>query len=83
MTNQYPDKPANNQEALKTLVDAEGYSDTMTLLGDLMADVDILCNAVCMNCGAHDKMEPDQDRGYCSECGKNTVKHAFVLAGII
>jgi len=76
-------KPKNNTEALKALADAEGYKNIMDMLKDLMADYPFLCNAVCMNCGAQDKVEPDQDKGYCSECRKNEVKHAFILAGII
>ncbi len=73
----------SNETALRELADAEGYSDVIDMLEDFMDDRDTLSNAVCMYCGAHDKMEPDQDAGYCSECGRNEVKHAFILAGII
>jgi len=75
-------KPKDNFEALKNLADAEGYDTTIQMLEDLMNDRTILHNAICMNCGVRDRMEPDQDKGYCSECGKNDVKHAFILAGI-
>jgi hypothetical protein len=39
--------------------------------------------AICMNCHATTNMEPDQDRGYCEECGENKVVSAPVLAGIM
>jgi hypothetical protein len=28
-------------------------------------------------------MEPDQDRGWCDECGTNSMTSAMVLAGVI
>ena len=76
-------KPTSKLDALRSLAESEGYKETMDMLSDLMADRDLLCNAVCMNCGEQDKMEPDQDSGYCHDCGKNEVKHAFILAGIL
>jgi len=76
-------KPTSNSKALRDLADAEGYVDVINMLNDLMTDQPFLCNTVCMNCGAQDKMEPDQGAGYCSECGMNEVKHAFVLAEVI
>ena len=71
------------QNLLEELAEAEGYPDVMIMLEDFMADANTSSNAVCVSCGAYDRMEPDQDAGYCSKCGRNTVKHAFILAGII
>jgi hypothetical protein len=40
---------------------------------------------ICMNkdCNYSTDVEPDQDKGYCEECGTNTVKSASLLLGII
>jgi hypothetical protein len=40
---------------------------------------------ICMNpgCSATYEYEPDQDKGWCEECGTNSVKSLFVLMGII
>jgi len=44
---------------------------------------DGLCPAICIECGFTSELEPDQDRGYCEACGKNSMKSALILAGII
>lgn len=43
---------------------------------------DGLSPAICTNCHWVTNMEPDQDRGYCEECGENKVVSCCVLAGI-
>uniref|UniRef100_A0A6M3XQZ5 Uncharacterized protein n=1 Tax=viral metagenome TaxID=1070528 RepID=A0A6M3XQZ5_9ZZZZ len=70
-------------QALQSLANAEGYNSAIDLLEDLMADVDLLSNGVCLNCGTHGKVELDSDCGWCYECHENKVTHAFILAGII
>jgi hypothetical protein len=35
------------------------------------------------DCSYITEMEPDQDRGYCELCGRNTVASALALAGLI
>jgi hypothetical protein len=53
----------------------------------LAADVlsDSVSPAICTeaDCDHVAEMEPDQDAGYCENCGKNTVVAALVLAGLI
>ncbi|MND06157.1 hypothetical protein D3C83_273730 [compost metagenome] len=49
---------------------------------------DTVCPAICCNparpdCGYTAEMEPDQDRGWCEECGANTMIAALVLDGLI
>jgi hypothetical protein len=50
-----------------------------------MSVFDGLAPAICMNpgCDYSIEMEPDQDRGWCEECGTNSVKSIAVLMGII
>ena len=47
--------------------------------------IDSVSPAICTDphCSYTTEMEPDQDRGYCELCGRNTVASALVLAGLI
>ncbi len=47
--------------------------------------LDSVAPAICTepDCSYTTEMEPDQDRGYCELCGKNTVASALILAGLI
>lgn len=67
---------------LETLAKIEGMK-VMELLE--RGTFDGVCPGICMNpgCDYTVEVEPDQRRGYCEECGTNTVKAATVLAGII
>jgi hypothetical protein len=68
---------------LMKLSEIEGFET----LDDLLqaAATDSVCPAICMTegCDYTAEMEPDQDRGFCEECGGNTVVSALVLAGLI
>jgi hypothetical protein len=81
----YGDKPVSDlsQQKLQKLVQLEGYKDDVDLIADAVADS--VCPAICMNdgCDYTTEMEPDQDRGWCENCGTNSLKSALVLAGII
>ena len=66
---------------LKTLQDAEGFENLEAMLE--AATFDSVSPAICTNCDYTCEMEPDQDRGWCESCGKNTVVSALVLAGLI
>ena len=70
-----------NQTKLAELALAYGYDDPHTMLSDYI--LDSIAPAICTNCDYTTDMEPDQDRGWCECCGANTVKSAFVLAGMI
>jgi hypothetical protein len=68
---------------LMKLSEIEGFES----LDDLLqaAATDSVCPAIFMTegCDYTAEMEPDQDRGFCEECGGNTVVSALVLAGLI
>jgi hypothetical protein len=46
---------------------------------------DSVCRGICTNKGCEftTKVEPDQRKGFCEECGTQTVASALVLAGMI
>jgi hypothetical protein len=62
---------------------AEGYDELDDLLRDVIGHS--VSPAICIErtCDYTTEMEPDQTRGYCEACGKNTVVAAPILAGII
>jgi hypothetical protein len=66
---------------LLELCEAEGFESLEELLEASL--LDSVCPAICTECGATAEMEPDQRRGYCEQCGRNTVVSGLVLAGII
>jgi len=66
---------------MKDLVEAEGCKNEMEFL-EIFA-LDSVVPGICTKCGYTTGMEPDQDRGWCDECKKNTVVGGLVLAGII
>jgi hypothetical protein len=68
---------------LEMLVESEGFASVEDLLEATITDS--VSPAICMNegCSYTCEMEPDQDRGWCEECGTNSMKSAFVLAGLI
>jgi hypothetical protein len=68
---------------LQQLLKAEGYQSIDELLPAVLGDV--VSPAICigLTCQYTCEMEPDQDRGYCEECGSNTVVSALILADLI
>lgn len=68
--------------ALKRLCEIEGKTEEQ-LLSDAVTDS--VCPGICIleECDYTCDVEPDQDAGYCDECGNNTVKSALILAGLI
>jgi hypothetical protein len=68
---------------LMKLCDIEGFKRLEDLLKASLTDS--VCPAICTmeGCDYSTEMEPDQDAGYCEECGGNTVTSALVLAGLI
>lgn len=68
---------------LQTLAEYEGFEDVIEFLE--VNAMDSVIPAICDNadCDAVAEMEPDQDRGFCDECGTQTMKSALVLAGVI
>ena len=70
---------------LQTILDTEGFSSLEELFTDAECGIRAGVPSICMNegCDYVIDMEPDQDRGWCDECQTNTVKSAYILAGII
>jgi hypothetical protein len=71
------------QGKLAKLLAAEGYETIEELAEAVFSDS--VSPAICVesDCDHVAEMEPDQDAGYCENCGKNTVVAALVLAGLI
>lgn len=72
---------ASKKELLQELCGVYGYESVMDMLE--AASFDSICPAICPTCLSTEDMEPDQYRGWCGECEKNTMVSALVLAGII
>ena len=68
---------------LRRLAEIEGYPSVEALIE--AAAFDSVSPGICITpgCDYTAEVEPDQDRGWCEACGKDTVKSAVVLAGLI
>ena len=78
--------PEMRRAKLAKLRDIEGFDNENDLFAAAIADS--VCPAICCNpekpeCDYSAEMEPDQDRGWCEECGANTMVAALVLGGLI
>jgi len=67
---------------LRELANIEGKT-----VDELLAEAtyDSVAASICSNpgCSYTTGMEPDQDAGWCEECGTPTVVSCLVLAGIL
>ena len=78
--------PEMRRAKLAKLIEVEGFEDAGALFAAVISDSvspTICCNPENPACDYTAEMEPDQDRGWCEECGANTVVAALVLGGII
>lgn len=68
---------------LAQLMEIEGYREITDLFAAVLSDS--VSPGICVNpgCDYSTEVEPDQDRGYCENCGTQTVKSALILAGLI
>jgi hypothetical protein len=71
----------DRQAKLEKLRAAEGFESVEAMLE--AATFDGVSPAICTNCDYTCEMEPDQDRGWCENCGQNTVVSALILVGLI
>ena len=71
------------QQKLAKLLAAEGYDTLEAMAAAVLSDS--VSPAICteVDCDYTTEMEPDQDAGYCENCGKNAGVAALVLAGLI
>jgi|26BtaG_2_1085354.scaffolds.fasta_scaffold02038_7 uncharacterized OB-fold protein len=70
----------NENHGLNELLDMEGMSGEEFL--EYYAFHGIV-PGICKNCGAVYNYEPDQDKGWCDQCEKNTVVSGLMLMGVI
>jgi len=61
-------------------IEGQSIEELLTL-----ATFDSVAKGICVNpsCNYTIDVEPDQQEGYCEECGTNTVKSCLVLAEMI
>lgn len=74
---------AERKAKLDKLVEIEGFANIEALLHAVLTDS--VSPAICssLDCSYTCEMEPDQRRGWCDECRRNSMVAAPVLAGII
>jgi hypothetical protein len=77
--------PEVRRAKLARLCEIEGFETQEALFGAAASDSvpAICCNPENPDCDYTAEMEPDQNRGWCEECGANTLVGALVLGGII
>lgn len=68
---------------LQELAESYGYNDPMEMLEKY--EYDSVQPGICTNsdCNYTTDVEPDQERGFCEDCGTKTVKSISILMGII
>ncbi len=68
---------------LRKLARVEGFDSVLAMLQQ--STFDSVSPAICTepDCDYTAETEPDQDRGWCEQCGKNAVASALVLAAVI
>jgi hypothetical protein len=66
---------------LELITEEEGFEDPMQLLTEYA--LESVVPGICKECEAIYHYEPDQDEGYCEQCGENTVVSCLILAGIM
>lgn len=71
-------------EALREVRRNLGVRDNSGLLRRLQ-NSDGIVEGICMTlgCDGTENVEPDQDRGYCSLCGRQSIASPLVLMGMI
>ena len=69
---------------LRQLQESAGFESIEDMCAATITDA--VAPGICMSedCDyTTDSIEPDQRRGYCEACGKNTIVSCLVLAGFI
>ena len=67
---------------LLDLLDKEGYGEDLAgFLDD--NGLDSVVPGICWGCGNIERVEPDEQRGWCGACKRNSVRSALILAGVI
>jgi len=63
------------------LLEEYGMDDIMQFISEFGHDS--IVPGICTECGASYEYEPDQDKGFCEECGSNTVVSGLILMGVM
>lgn len=74
-------KQGTSEMLLRIIIEEEGFAGLDELLEECVSDS--VCPCICRICHAIDGMEPDQEEGYCEECGGDTMVSALILAEVI
>ena len=70
-------------DKIQIICDQYGYDDPLQMMENYMNDS--MVPGICMEaqCNNVEEYEPDQEHGYCSECGRQTVASLAILLGVI
>lgn len=75
------DEPEDWDDMLLALAKAEGYSNPIELIGDVMMEVK--SPGICTVCGeTFTNVDCDQRDGYCDNCGARCIKGVLALANL-
>lgn len=67
---------------LRRLADETGFDS----IGEMLetATMEEVCPGICVACRDYTTdVEPDQECGYCENCGADMVKSCLILAGVM
>lgn len=67
---------------LLDLLEEEGFGEDLARFLDERG-LDSVVPGICWGCGKIERVEPDQQRGWCSACKRTSVRSALILAGVI
>ena len=76
-----PRKLPSAAYGLIDLLHDEGYEEDLSGFLDEFGS-DSLVPGICWGCGNIERVESDQQRGWCEACKRNSIRSALVLAGI-
>jgi hypothetical protein len=68
---------------LVQLAELAGFESVIGMLEEATFDSIVPCICIREDCDYTTDLEPDCERGYCEQCGTNTVASCLVLAGLI
>jgi len=71
------------EDKIQIICDQYGYNDARQMMEDYLCDS--MVPGICMEaqCSNVEEYEPDQEHGYCSECGRESVTSLAILLDII
>jgi len=67
---------------LLDLLEAEGWGEDLAGFLD-ETGLDSVVPGICWGCGHVACVEPDQQKGWCEECKRGSIRSALILAGVI